>query len=618
MDIPLCLDTWEEGNITVPRIDKIATALLLITATAGVEAVHVNTDGAGQIALLPYYTVNNDFVTNLTVTNTTGLYKAVKVRFHESRLGADVLDLNIYLSPYDVWNATLRLNAQAGRTGLPNLITEDESCSYPDKAQLKAGINFVNSYTANTDEDLTEGYVEIIEMGVIADGPGPAVDGGLYAEIDASGSADGVINAVSGDRSIADGVQHDATGIPADCSVVADAWSAGAVDGQINGFGSGALSVNGIAQDAGGAASPYADSMNAGLVEPSGGIKAYSIMIRVSSGAAFVQQATHIDNYTTVAQHYRPDDPVNSQLPSLASGDVQRANMLSADGNTVKSIDVPLTEYDTGALFDIAPNTSIPMGSNPLPIALVLSADEVSAPYFVKSEVNGETDIVLTYPMRKHGIWNSHTLTNDLDGTGPLPACVGTLNDGIDDGETVTLENLGAQVNDYPHDTDGALCSNAGYVKNTTPDVEVALFSYDYEEMAAEIRLTDVGGWPEPPILDPWDEKISLQRAVNVVTINRAPGGNLSVLGTPAANVFNWSLDPGFEAGWVTFSAAAQYDYETNPGIIAMTEIIGGIGSNAGVWTGVPVIGFSAMAADLGPYQLGEVVELYRNVNRNQ
>ncbi|MES9818782.1 MAG: hypothetical protein ABW155_19300 [Candidatus Thiodiazotropha sp.] len=454
---------------------RIATAMLMVAILASANAVHVNPDGAGQIALLPYYTVNNGIITNLTVTNTTDLYKVVKVRFHESRIGADVFDFNVYLSPYDVWNASLRLNAA---TSLPNLITEDETCTYPDKAQLQAGIDFSNIYTATTDEDLTEGYVEIIEMGVLADGSGPAEDSGLEAEIDGGGSADGVINPVAGDRSIVDGLRHDATGMPADCSVVADAWSAGAADEQINGFKSGALSTEGIAQDGGGAGAPYGDSLNAGLVAPTGGIKVYSIMINVTSGAAFVQQATHIDHYTTVAQHYRPDDPVNTQLPSLASGDVRRANMLSADGNTVKSIDLPLAEYDTGSVYDIAPNPSIPMGSNPLPIALVLSVDAVSAPYFVKSGVNGETDIVLTFPMHKHGIYNSDTLTNNLDGVGPLEACEGSLNDGINDGEIVTLDTLVTQVNDYPHDDSGAYCTNVGYA-NSSPDVEISFFYYD-------------------------------------------------------------------------------------------------------------------------------------------
>ncbi|MES9969003.1 MAG: hypothetical protein ABW092_03155 [Candidatus Thiodiazotropha sp.] len=592
------------------RHAKLIAAILLTIVSFSVKAVHVNSDGAGQIALLPYYNVNNGIITNLTITNTTDLFKAVKVRFHESRNGADVFDFNVYLAPYDVWNASLRMNAT---TGLPNLITEDETCTYPDKSQLQAGIDFSNSYTATSDEDLTEGYVEIIEMGVIADGNGPAEDGGLYAEIDLSGSADGVID--TEDRSIVHGLRHYATGIPADCSVVADAWSAGETDGQINGFESGAMSTEGIAQDGGGADAPYANSTNAGLVAPTGGIKVYSIMINLSSGAAFVQQATHIDNYTTLAQHYRPDDQVNSQLPSLASGDVQRANMLSADGNTVKSIDLPLTEYDTGSLFDIAPNPSIPMGSNPLPIALVLSADAVTAPYYVESGINGGTDIVLNFPMRKHGIFNGNLPSNDRDGTGPLEACAGTLNDGIDDGSSVTLTSLGREVNDYPHDGEGNHCTSAGYVvDNSYTDIEVFISYYDYEEQDVTLPLPcNCGVTP----IDYDSGSIDLVRTVNVVSMNRAAGGNQSVLGTPDGNVVDWTLEPGFEAGWVNIEAAWQYDYETIPKISATTEIIGGIGAQAGVWTGVPVIGFSAMAADLGPSQLGEVVDLHRSVNRN-
>ncbi|MEW8131678.1 MAG: hypothetical protein AB2758_21700 [Candidatus Thiodiazotropha endolucinida] len=590
---------------------RMMAATLLTIAATSINAVHLNPDGAGQIALLPYYTVNNGFITNLTVTNTTELNKAVKVRFHESRIGADVFDFNVYLAPYDVWNATLRLNDS---TDLPNLITEDETCTYPDKAILQAGIDFNNIYTATTDEDVTEGYVEIIEMGVLADGPGPAEDGGLEAEIDAVGSADGIIDTAPGDRSIVAGLQHDATGMPADCSVVADAWSAGDVDEQINGFESGALSMTGVAQDAGGSNAPYADSLNAGLVEPTGGIKVYSIMLNVTSGAAFVQQATHIDHYTTVAQHYRPDDPVNSQLPSLASGDVRRANMLSADGNTVKSIDLPLAEYDTGSVYDIAPNPSIPMGSNPLPIALVLSADAVAAPYFVESGVNGETDIVLSFPMRKHGIYNGDTLTNDLDGNGPMEACTGARNDGINDGITVTLESLGKQVNDYPHDGVGGYCANAGYEANSYGDVEVGFYYYDYEEESAE-HISNYPVDSPVPIGDYYTP--TLERTVNIISVLRAIGGNQSVLGMPTSHFFEWTLEPGFEAGWVTIFVEPQYDYETIPSIIAMTEIIGGIGAVAGEWTGVPVIGFSAMAADLGPSQLGEVVELYRSVNRN-
>ncbi|MCU7886160.1 MAG: hypothetical protein KZQ82_18365, partial [Candidatus Thiodiazotropha sp. (ex Lucinoma annulata)] len=253
---------------------KIAAAILMATATAGVNAAYVNTDGTGQVALLPYYNVNNNFITNINITNTTNLYKAVKVRFRESRISADVLDFNIYMSPFDVWNGTIRLNAGAG---VANIITEDETCTFPGKALLQAGVDFRNIYTATTNEDLTEGYVEIIEMGVIADGAGPALDGGDEAEIDATGIANGIVNLIAGDRSIPAGVLHDVNGMPADCSVISDAWNAGAVSAvNIDGFEPGAMTATGIAQDAGGPAAPYADTMNAGLVEPTGGLNAYA------------------------------------------------------------------------------------------------------------------------------------------------------------------------------------------------------------------------------------------------------------------------------------------------------------------------------------------------------
>ncbi len=591
-------------------LSKSAIAISLLIVGTSTHAVHVNTDGAGQVALLPFYNVNNNFITNITITNTTNLYKAVKVRFHESRIGADVFDFNVYLAPYDVWNATLRRN---GTSGLPNLITEDETCTYPDNTDLKQGIDFNDAYTATTTDDLTQGSVEIIEMGVIADGDmGPAEDGGLYAEIDVDGCADGIIH--NGDRPIIDGLRHDATGVPNDCTVIADAWRVGQESAQVNGFESGSLSVAGVAEDVGGANEPYADSINAGLVAPTGGIKVYSILIDVSTGAAFVQQAVHIDHYTTVAQHYRPDDLVNSQLPSLASGNVQRANMLSADGNTVKSIDVPLTEYDTGSLFDISPNPSIPMGSNPLPIALILSADSVVAPYFVEPEIGGETDIILNFPMRKHGIWNREELTNDLDGNvyGSSPACVGDLYDDVNDGRTVLLEAVDALVNDYPHDASGNHCANAGY-RFVGGNVEIALYYYDYSENAGVYNREPPFDSPITPISPEYVED-TLSRAVNVVSVNRAAGDSRSVFGTSPDSTYEWQLDTGFLAGWVNISFDRHYDYES---ISTMTEVIGGIGAEYGEWTGVPVIGFAAMSAELGPYQLGEVIELYRGLNRN-
>ncbi|MEW8523447.1 MAG: hypothetical protein AB2552_10395 [Candidatus Thiodiazotropha endolucinida] len=594
---------------------KSFITLLLMAATSTTLAVHINHDRTGQVALLPYYTVNNNFITNFTVTNTTGKYKAVRVRLLDSRIGADLLNINLYLSPYDVWNATLRMNPD---TGLPNLITEDESCTYPAKAGLQAGIDLDNPYTETTDADMTEGYVEIIEMGDIADGAGPAVDGGLEAEIDASGVADGAIDSGAGDRSITMyGLLHDANGIPADCSVVADAWAAGTVSASaINGFEPGSMGSSGVAQDNGDPALPYDQSHNAGLVAPSGGVNAYGIVINMASGAAFVQEGVHIDRYTTVAQHYLPDDPVNYRLPSLASGDIREAYITKALGDGKKGDTMPLTEYDTGALHDISPLPSVPMGSNPLPIAMVLSAESVAAPFFVVADspgvnVHGETDIVLTYPMRKHGIFNGGALTNQLDEN--EAACVGSLGDGISDGDSVSLPSLAAVIQDFPHDGAGNLCTNAGFIDYDNQDFLLRMVYRNYEEQEGLFSVNN--SWPgTPPELLP-SFVATVSRSVNVISVNRWAGGNQSVFFTPAPNVFNWYIYGGIQAGWIKFSALSEY--ASNQGITELTEPGGGLGIGvSNTWTGVPVIGFSAMAADIGPTQVGETVELIRETNR--
>ncbi|MEW8201632.1 MAG: hypothetical protein AB2764_05910 [Candidatus Thiodiazotropha endolucinida] len=600
---------------------KSFIALLLMAAASITSAAHINYDHTGQVALLPYYTVNNNFITNFTVTNTSGMYKAVRVRLLDSRIGADLLNINLYLSPTDVWNATLRMNPD---TGLPNLITEDESCTYPAKAGLQAGIDVQNPYTATTDADLTEGYVEIIEMGDIADGAGPAIDGGLEAEIDAGGVADGLIDSGAGDRSITMyGLLHDANGIPADCSVVADAWAAGTVSAStINGFEPGSMGSSGVAQDNGDPALPYDHSHNAGLVAPSGGINAYGIMINIASGAAFVQEGVHIDRYATVAQHYLPDDLVHYRLPSLASGDVREAYITNALGDDMKGDTLPLTEYDTGALHDISPLPSVPMGSNPLPIAMVLSADMVSGPYFIDESVLGETDIVLTFPMRKHGIYNGGTLTNQLDPN--ETACVGALEDGVNDGREVTLGSLGELVQDYPHDGAGNHCANAGteLKQGEDRDLYTDIVYYDYEVAVATLGHGENNFGGVSPIGIP--HALFLERNVNVNTIRKSTGITSSLFGSPNENEFEFTLDPGFQAGWMTSifyinNYLNTYIYESNPSMGVLTEPVGGLGTGVNnCWTGVPVIGFSAMAADVGPAQLGETVELIRSVNRNE
>ena len=111
---------------------SLTTAVIAgIAGVAGISnmasAVYLNNDGLGQVLIYPYYTVNNDNITLLSVVNTTDQSKAVKVRFLESLNSAEVLDFNLYLSPFDVWTAGVASDGGTGAVTRVLIESEDEN-----------------------------------------------------------------------------------------------------------------------------------------------------------------------------------------------------------------------------------------------------------------------------------------------------------------------------------------------------------------------------------------------------------------------------------------------------------------------------------------------------------
>ena len=178
---------------------RSAAIAMAVTGASAAHAVHVNTDGLGEVLLYPYFTVQNDFVTAVHVVNTTDQAKAVKVRFLEGKNSKEVLDFNLYLSPFDVWTGTVVPDATNGA----KLVSTDTSCIAPK--QIPAGgqafrnFEFASESDANDPNRRAEGYIELIEMGVLSD-PAQAA-----------------------------AVTHTAAGVPADCSVITSADFAGTV-----------------------------------------------------------------------------------------------------------------------------------------------------------------------------------------------------------------------------------------------------------------------------------------------------------------------------------------------------------------------------------------------------
>src|SRR5690606_38794306 len=112
--------------------NSLSTAVVAgIAGIAGLSgmanAVNINPDGLGQVLLYPYYTVNGGNSTLISIVNTTDQAKAVKVRFLEALNSAEVLDFNLYLSPFDVWTAAVTRTEDGA-----SLFTGDTSCTVPN------------------------------------------------------------------------------------------------------------------------------------------------------------------------------------------------------------------------------------------------------------------------------------------------------------------------------------------------------------------------------------------------------------------------------------------------------------------------------------------------------
>lgn len=248
----------------------LAAATGLVASTA--QAVFVNPEGHGQVLLYPYYTVEGGNDTYINLVNTTNEYKAVKVRILEAMNSQEVLDFNLYLSPQDHWSAVITADANGAGAVIR---TADTSCTVPKSLAATApgvpgpSVPFRDTtYSADSVNGLErtrEGYVEIIEMGVLTD-------------------------------AVADqpAVLHGANNIPGDCNVLTTNWQAG-----------GKWDVDEI------------DDMDV----PTGGLYGYGVIINVADGTDATYDAVALDKFVDVDEdslatsiHAEP----GSILPSLA------------------------------------------------------------------------------------------------------------------------------------------------------------------------------------------------------------------------------------------------------------------------------------------------------------
>jgi hypothetical protein len=167
------MNAFKKKSLCLAMAAGLGTVGMVGTASA----VNINSNGLGEVLIYPYYTVRGGTDTYVSVVNTTASAKAVKVRFTEGKNSREVLDFNLYMSPYDVWTG-----AVVATTNGAKLVTADKSCTSP--AIPSTGVEFVNyAYSGTVVEGIVtvnagdgesssldrtrEGYFEVIEMGEI-------------------------------------------------------------------------------------------------------------------------------------------------------------------------------------------------------------------------------------------------------------------------------------------------------------------------------------------------------------------------------------------------------------------------------------------------------------------
>lgn len=334
----------------------LTTAVMAgLTGMAGMisvaNAVNVNPDGLGQVLLYPYYTARGGNDTLISVVNTTSAGKAVKIRFIEALNSREVLDFNIYMSPFDVWTAAITDLEEDGLGDGPGIVTADTSCTAPNLEGIEEFLDFQFAseevpsagFAGTIDggptdiERAASGYIEIIEMGTLA--------------------AEG---------EVAEAVTH-VDGTPPGCPTIVDLWRTPAP----------------------GSPAPAPGELGYwNVVDPtfgfdtatgaSGGLFGAGSIINVAEGTMFSYNATAIDAFWTAGQtnHTNP----GSLLPSLLSGDNTTSNVFV--NGTVESIDWP------------GPGT-------PFAVNATLTLAELMNEYTLNTVVGARTEWVLTFPTKR-------------------------------------------------------------------------------------------------------------------------------------------------------------------------------------------------------------------------
>ncbi|TXS91331.1 hypothetical protein FV139_16500 [Parahaliea maris] len=489
----------------------LGLAAAVAAATAGYTGAANATVAAnqlGDLALVPYYTVQNGFVTGVHIINTSEATQVVKLRMRRASDSMDALDFNLIMSPKDEWTGWIDISD----SGEIAFNTGDNTCTAPQLTNGRFVMPDDMSDTTLVDfrTGAEEGYIEVIGMGQPDSESAP----------------------------IAVAAKHGSDGVPADCNAVASnfyrATSFATATGVItatpteNGVQSPILThqckadaVTGLApENCSGAASVvpnnYVDSENALKVsyfirDTAGGLEMGSNAVHIEDFSASTADAMITNQQTQLAGSF---DPMGYLFPDLDGG----SPFVDTAGNT------NVTTVNRG-LFDTV-------------IRPDLGALEIVNDWSTNPANNVRTDWVVTFP-------GQYTMLNIFSYIAALPDVTVTT-DGTGTctfANTCDLRDIPVDVSLTVYDREEQSFTPAEGGLVVSPSISATPEGFILPNEVNVIEWASVGVTPEPVLGSDYAVTNTVQLADAV-----AGWAELDVKADPtkggAQSVFEYMIDP--------------------------------------------------------------------------
>jgi len=327
--------------------------------------MYINTEHTGEALVFPFFSAQGGNDTLISIANTTGDTKAVKVRIIEGQTSQETLDFNLYMSPQDHFSFAITADGDGAK-----LVTNDTSCTVPaiDGEQVFTDLLWIaaDAEVGSAEGREQVGYIEVIEMGQIDN---------------ASAQGLAILHAATGATA----------GTPANCDAVVGYWSVSVNDAGAAVEGAWYDEANAELVDAGETTAGVGTTGFVGTTTVAngtgawdgGGLYGVATVINVAEGTAFGYDAVAIEGLveagsTSAQLHYPPGDT----RPDFGDDAMADSAIVSIAGTqTTYTNDDSLTDphFSVSALF---------------------MTESISNDYVIDADINALTDWVVTMPTK--------------------------------------------------------------------------------------------------------------------------------------------------------------------------------------------------------------------------